>query len=152
MNRIAIFLLAVAGLPATANAFCFESAEATYGIHRDLLRAIAQQESGMNPNAINRNTNGSVDIGLMQVNSQWIKKMAAKGVDSRWLFDPCYNVMFGSWILKQNIARLGMNWEAVGAYHSPTSSRAGNYSRQISNRLGKLLREPAYQTSQTPAR
>ena len=129
-------------LPMTASAFCFERAEATYGIHRDLLRAIAQQESSLNPAAINKNANGSVDVGLMQINSQWWPRLTRAGFDTAWLLDPCYNVMFGSWILAQNVARRGMTWEAVGAYHSPTDWRARQYSVQIAGRLAKILRQP----------
>lgn len=125
-----------------ASAFCFEHAEATYGIHRDLLKAIAVQESGLNPLAINKNRNGSIDVGLMQINSQWWPRLSQAGFDTNWLYDPCYNVLFGSWILAQNIARQGMTWEAVGAYHSPTGWRAQQYSAQIAARLAKILRQP----------
>lgn len=137
--------MAVVGLllwPAMAYPFCFERAEATYGIHRDLLRAIAQQESGLNPAAINKNANGSVDVGLMQINSLWWPRLTQAGFDTAWLLDPCYNVMFGSWILAQNVARHGMTWEAVGAYHSSTDWRAQQYSRQVAGRLAKILRKP----------
>ena len=123
-------------------AFCFEQAEATYGIHRDLLKAIALQESGLNPVAINKNSNGSVDVGLMQINSQWWPRLSRAGFNTDWLYDPCYNVLFGSWILAQNVARRGMTWEAVGAYHSPTDWRARQYSAQIATRLAKILRQP----------
>ena len=64
------------------------------------------------------------------------------GFDTAWLLDPCYNVMFGSWILAQNVARHGMTWEAVGAYHSSTDWRAQQYSRQVAGRLAKILRKP----------
>lgn len=136
----ALLFLSLLFASKACSAFCFEQAEARYGIHRDLLRAIAQQESGMNPNAINRNTNGSVDIGLMQINSQWWPRLTQAGFDQAWLRDPCYNVMFGSWILARNIARYGMTWDAVGAYHSPTDWRARQYAGQVANRLGKILR------------
>lgn len=134
-------ILLLSGLPLQGHAFCFEQAEATYGIHRDLLRAIAQQESGMNPQAINRNANGSVDIGLMQINSQWWPQLTRAGYDQAWLREPCYNVMFGAWILARNVARHGMSWEAVGAYHSPTGWRANHYATQVSARLARILRQ-----------
>lgn len=140
---LSLLLLLIALLcPAAASAYCFERAEATYGIHRDLLRAIAQQESGLNPLAIHKNANGSVDVGLMQINSQWWPRLTQAGFDTAWLYDPCYNVMFGSWILAQNVARRGMTWEAVGAYHSPTDWRARQYSMLIATRLARILRQP----------
>jgi hypothetical protein len=35
---------------------------------------IAQMESGLNPKALNYNTNNTVDVGLFQINSIWFKK------------------------------------------------------------------------------
>jgi len=55
------FLLAV-----NAAAFCFEEAGETYGISPLLLWGIAKTESSLDPQAINRNTNGSYDYGVMQ--------------------------------------------------------------------------------------
>ena len=53
--------------------FCFEDAGSEYGIDSRLLENIARVESNLNPRAINLNSNGSSDIGLMQINSFWIK-------------------------------------------------------------------------------
>ncbi len=37
----------------------------------DLLVAVIYAESNMNPKAVNRNTDGSYDYGLIQANSRW---------------------------------------------------------------------------------
>ncbi len=42
-------------------------------IFSELLRSIAEAESGLNPAAINRNSNGTYDFGVMQINSSWEK-------------------------------------------------------------------------------
>ncbi len=46
-----------------ARADCIDDAAIYHRLSPSLLRAIARQESGMRPSAINRNTNGSEDIG-----------------------------------------------------------------------------------------
>jgi len=51
---------------------CFDAAARHYRLHPALLRAIARQESGMNPRAIGKNTNGTLDLGLMQINTSWL--------------------------------------------------------------------------------
>mgnify|MGYP000025166194 CR=1 FL=1 len=47
----------------------FEEAGEYYRIDPKILYSIAKKESKFNPNAISRNSNGSVDIGVMQINS-----------------------------------------------------------------------------------
>jgi hypothetical protein len=75
--------------------------------------------------AANPNTNGTVDIGPMQVNDIWVPKVAAHwrtDVKSayRALRDNfCANVEAGAWILRMGLDEAhGDFWEGVGIYHS----------------------------------
>ena len=97
---------------------CWEEAANRYQVNPYLLYAIAKTESSLNPSAINRNKNGSYDVGLMQINSLWFPVLRKYGIDEEQLFQPCVNVHVGAWILAQNMQRLGNSWEAVGAYNS----------------------------------
>ena len=76
-----ISYLLAALLPLTVLGFCFENAGNTYGINPTLLESIARVESNMNPKAINKNTNGTSDIGLMQINSAWLRSMSVNAND-----------------------------------------------------------------------
>ena len=107
----------LASLPAHA---CWDDAAARYQVNSSLLHAIARTESALNPQAINRNRNGSRDIGLMQINSSWLPVLARHGIAERDLLDPCTNIRVGAWILAQNFQRLGSDWNAVGAYNART--------------------------------
>jgi len=98
-----------------ASTFCFTRAGRTYTISPRLLKAIARVESGLDPGAINQNRDGSYDCGLMQVNSRWQEKLRGNW---QYLSEPCYNVMVGSWILRQCIDRYGYTWDAVACYHT----------------------------------
>ncbi len=62
----------IAAFPAHA---CWEQAAERYGVSPELLYAIARTESGLDPQAIGLNRNGSRDIGLMQINSAWLPKL-----------------------------------------------------------------------------
>ena len=95
--------IAVALFPAIALGFCFGDAGEKYGISPALLESIARVESNLNPKAINKNRNGSYDIGLMQINSGWLQSMKVGTNDL--LNDPCLNTMTGASILRQCIDR-----------------------------------------------
>lgn len=116
---VVITLLTVSNV---ARADCFAEAAQQYAVPEWLLRATAQVESGMRPDAQNGNGNGSVDYGLMQINSIWLPTLAKYGISRDALFDACTNVRVGAWVHRQNIDRLGWSWDAIGAYNVGCSS------------------------------
>jgi len=118
---------------------CFDAAARHYRLHPALLRAIARQESGMNPRAIGKNTNGTLDLGLMQINTSWLPKLARAGISRERLMDPCTNIIVGAWVLHDAVSRHGLSWKAVGVYHSPTPWRQRDYALKVARHL---LREP----------
>lgn len=132
---LAILMLAIL-TAGKAQAFCFEEAGQIYGISPQLLWSIAKGESNLNPNAINRNTDGSYDYGLMQINSTWAKTLGPE----RWasLGNACANVKTGAWILRQCIDDYGYGWKAVGCYNSRTPSKRDRYARKIADIMMKF--------------
>jgi soluble lytic murein transglycosylase-like protein len=122
----------IAASPAHA---CWEKAATRYSVSPELLYAIARTESGMNPQAIGRNRNGSRDIGLMQINSAWLPALAAHGITERDLFDPCTSIHVGAWILAGNVQRLGYTWDAVGAYNAASPDLRRAYTDKVRRHL-----------------
>lgn len=120
-----------------AGAWCFREAGMDYGVHPRLLMAIARNESGMQPNIVRQNKNGTIDVGLMQVNSSWFPVLQRYGHDPAWLRDPCYNVRMGAWILAHEIQRFGLSWQAVGAYHSKNPERQQRYAVAVYRQMMK---------------
>jgi hypothetical protein len=111
-----------------------------------LVEAIARQESGLNPLAVNIAGKSyypatreeaerlirdalvagkSFDVGVLQINSWWMERLA---IDPVSLLDPATNERWGKWILAEEIARHGLNWKAVGKYHSPDPERGRVYA------------------------
>ena len=139
-----VALLVSAG---TVNATCWKDASRTYGIPEDVLMAIAKTESNFNPDAKNVNKNGSVDIGLMQINSDWLPELNKYDISRKDLeSDACLNLKVGAWILSNNVKRLGWNWDAIGAYNvgckklSPEEcqTRRGKYAWKVHAAMQKI--------------
>jgi len=122
-------------LPSILFAFCFEYAGNEHGITPIILESIAKVESNLNPRAINRNRNGSVDIGLMQINSEWLKTLKLSQKDL--LDDACLNTRVGAQILKACIDRHGLNWEAIGCYNATSRDKRVGYAWKVFRILQK---------------
>ncbi len=117
---------------------CWEQASLKYGVNPRLLVAVAGVESGLRPQTLHRNRDGSTDIGIMQINSGWLPTLARFGIDLPALLDPCMNVHVGAWILAQNMRRLGNSWEAVGAYNSSSAQGRAKYSAKVQQAIRRL--------------
>lgn len=118
MKRIAFSLIFfLLSIPALAD--CFDMAGRDYRIDPDLLRAIAWNESKFNPVAVGQNSDGSLDIGLMQINTQHSNKLASFGISQNHLSqDACMNIYTGAYILATSFKKWGVSWAAVGAYNA----------------------------------
>jgi soluble lytic murein transglycosylase-like protein len=136
MNRMLHFSTLLCGAVSLhARADCLDDAARYHRVSVQVVRAIAQQESGMRPYVTSRNTDGSEDIGLMQINSSWLPKLARFGISRQHLFDACVNVYVGTWILASNIKQFGPTWKAVGAYNAVSSNKQLIYANNIYRRL-----------------
>jgi soluble lytic murein transglycosylase-like protein len=131
---VCIAWAALGSLPAsaaTAADDCFEKAGAYQGVNPLVLRAVAWRESKGEAAAINRNANGSIDVGQLQINSVHFSDLARQGIPSRALTDPCVNIYVAAWLLKQKMVRYGNTWRAIGAYHSESPHERDAYARSI---------------------
>ena len=148
-STIAITLLCLAEAmpcPAASLAECFMTAGQRYQVAPTLLQAMAATESDFDPLTRHVNQDGSVDVGIMQINSVWFPVLRQFGIGPRTLWDPCYNIQVGAWILAGNIRRYGYTWRAVGAYNAGTGAdleterRREAYARRIHRRLACAAR------------
>jgi hypothetical protein len=120
---------------------CFEQAALTYNINPLLLWAIAKVESNFNPYALNKNKDGSYDIGIMQINSSHLKTLEKYGlIDKRYIWEPCYNIHVGAWILSKCIQKFGYSWEAIGCYNAVTPWKRKKYSYKVYKTIEPYLK------------
>jgi soluble lytic murein transglycosylase-like protein len=136
--------------PALAD--CFDDAGRKYAIDPTLLRAIADAESGGNPRAIHRNRDGTLDMGIMQINSSQFPSLRKRGITPEMLLtQPCLNVDVGASILAGMVRQHGFTWRAVGSYaagNRPGLDRARiDYAQKVA---AALARNTAPAHSQPP--
>jgi len=129
MKRSLILLALMFG--GVARADCLDDAAMYQQMSPVLLRAIAQHESGMRANAVNKNTNGTEDIGLMQINTVHLPRLARYGITRQSLFDPCVSAYVGAWVLRDCIDRNGPTWNAVGCYNAGSPEKRLRYANLI---------------------
>jgi hypothetical protein len=136
-------VLAAACFAPHAQADCFDDAAAWQHLNPLILRAIAWQESHNRADATHENANGSIDYGVMQINSIHLPELAQYGIRRDALMVPCKNVYIAAWHLRKQVVRYGNTWTAVGAYHSATPALRDDYARRIAAIIGRWQRDPA---------
>lgn len=114
---------------------CIKHASVQSRLPEPLLLAIAMHESSINSVATNRNKNGSLDVGVMQINSIHWPRIIEMGGQPKDLLDPCINVMMGALLLKEQVDQFGLNAYAIGRYHSATPEYRDRYARAVCNML-----------------
>jgi soluble lytic murein transglycosylase-like protein len=150
MECLSIIFICVGltAIPAWADPFgaaregrCIETSARYNHIPSALLAAIRLQEGGR-VGTWHVNADGSVDYGVMQINSRWLPSIAAKGYTAGALtYDACASIAAGAWILAQSLAASSawnsidpdgrIYWRAVGDYHSRTPSLNRGYAEQV---------------------
>jgi soluble lytic murein transglycosylase-like protein len=127
----------MAALPFTAVADCIDEAARYQHVDPLVLRAIAYHESRMHPGTLNHNVDGSVDVGVMGINSVHFSELASYGIRPGHLRDGCINAYIGAYYLRRKIDKYGNTWRAVAAYHSETPALGAAYANAIRSILAR---------------
>lgn len=117
---------------------CIQEAAVFHGVNADVLRAILIVESGGRPLALNRNRNGTYDIGIAQINSIHLQELARYGIRAEHLFDECIAAFVAGWHYARQVRAFGNSWQAIGAYHSRTPEHNQRYQRLVYRELVRM--------------
>lgn len=131
----------------TAPGACIQPAASYHHVNPVVLRAILMVESKLKPDAVGRNSNGSIDVGIGQTNSIHFPELAKHGIGPQHLKDACVGTYVAAWNLSKGIKRYGNNWFGVAAYHSATPYYNKRYQVLVHN---EMVRSGAIQGSRVP--
>lgn len=131
---------------------CLTAAAAAHRLPAAVLVILLKVEGG-SLGRVSRNTNGTSDIGPLQVNTIWVPKIAR-----RWGTTPeaaflalrdnlCANFEGGAWILRRALDEArGDFWGGVAIYHSHTPERQRRYLRGVLDWTRRLQAQAQAQT------
>ena len=135
---------------------CIESAAAAHRLPPAVVLILLSVEGGTLGH-VSQNSNGTVDIGPMQVNTIWVSVVArhwrAGSVETYAALRDnfCANVEAGTWILRQAIDQAhGDFWEGVGFYHSHDPGYKADYLRKVLRQALRLQAQALRQAALTP--
>lgn len=117
---------------------CSIAAAVKYEIPANVMLAVAEQEGGR-PGQWSRNSNGSHDVGAMQLNTTYLADLNRYGitpaaVSAAW----CYAYDLAAWRLRTHIRNdAGEFWTKVANYHSRTPRHNVVYRGKIIPRAVK---------------
>jgi hypothetical protein len=127
---------------------CMVAAASFYHLPPRVLPSIQVVEGGR-PGVVSRNTDGSADLGVMQVNTLWVPQFASitgmseEAVRTRLIVDPCFNIAAAAAIMRVYLNESGGDLlRAVGYYHSHTPQRAGEYREKVLGAATRLFVRP----------
>ena len=105
---------------------CMLQAAQYYSLPPRVLPAIQAVEGGA-VGTTHANTDGTSDLGVMQVNTRWVQPIAARihdtpaAVQARLTNDSCFNIAAAALILRTYLNETHNDlMQAVGDYHSHT--------------------------------
>ena len=117
---------------------CSIAAAQRFGLPPSVMLAVAQIEGGR-PGQAARNTNGTYDLGPMQLNTAWLATLRPYGVDPRWaLAGGCYPYQLAAWRIRGHLVRdRGDYWTRVANYHSRTPALNRPYRAEVMVSAGR---------------
>ncbi len=116
---------------------CMAAVASFYQLPPRVLPSIQAVEGG-SPGMVNRNSDGSDDLGVMQVNTRWLVALARYAglpeaeIRARLIADPCFNIAAAGAIVRTWLTEeKGDLMRAVGDYHSHTPELNRGYQERV---------------------
>ena len=124
---------------------CMALVAASYDLPPRVLPAIQAVEGGR-VGSVHPNTDGSDDLGVMQINTVWLPALAGYSrlsvteTRNRLIADPCFNIAAAGVVMRLALNRRHGNLMlAVGDYHSRTPALNASYQADVTAAAYRLF-------------
>ena len=120
---------------------CAEYAGKHYNVSPYIVLSVIKVEGGKK-GTVSKNTNGSYDLGVMQINTINLPEIKSNFPMVDWSVlanEPCVNIGIGTWMLSKRIKETGDLWKGVGNYHSRTPKFHKRYLKKIYKAYKQVL-------------
>ena len=111
---------------------CSVTASVKYDVPANIVLAVAELENGK-PGQYNVNDNGSLDVGVMQFNTNYLADLSAYGITAKDVAAAgCYPYELATWRLRDHILHdKGDLWTKAANYHSRTPEYNAIYRAKL---------------------
>jgi len=126
---------------ATAKSYisCIDNASKKYNVPSLLIDLIANKLESGSVGLKSMNSNGTYDMGIMQINSIHLKELEKYNVTENDLVNnACINIDVGTWILSKEILKTKSYAKGLGRYHSGNTKHATKYLLRAKEHLEKM--------------
>jgi soluble lytic murein transglycosylase-like protein len=127
----------------------------TYQVPPQILVGILHVEGGKIGQQV-RNTNGTYDLGPMQINTLWTKELSKEWGVSRSAAkklirdDACTNINVAAWIFRRNLDESKSLYKAIAWYNSRTPHIGSRYRKKVLAAMKKKNLLPTSKKVETP--
>jgi hypothetical protein len=129
---------------------CMLQAAQSYALPPRVLPSIQAVEGGA-PGLVHRNTDGSADFGIMQVNTRWVQPIAdannlsPEDVTGRLIRADCFNIRAAAAIMRGYLTETHGNLlQAIGDYNSHTKPLNAAYQARVWAAASRLVQNGAF--------
>lgn len=127
------------GAPLSEVTSCVKKASSAFGVSEVVIWTLLDVESGT-LGKVSMNTNKTVDIGPMQINSIHLPRLAKMGITEHQLKNTlCTNINVGAWIYASEYASTRDVAKAIARYHSRTPKFQSRYLGLAINALNRRI-------------
>ena len=124
---------------------CMALVAQIYSLPPRVLPSIQAVEGGA-PGVVHHNTDGSIDLGVMQINTLWLPALSRytrldpAAVQDRLLYRPCFNIAAAGLIMRTYLDETrGELMRAIGNYHSHTPLLNQGYQMKVRQSAAALF-------------
>lgn len=124
---------------------CVDDISAHYQVPKMYIAGILKTEGGKVGDKI-LNTNGTYDLGPMQINTWWLedhsRSLTKIGITEHSLrFNYCQNIAVGTYIFKKNVMSYSSIKRALSAYNTGDPNGSTSYPKKVFSHICRLFGE-----------